>query len=509
MFASKTSHKRRRSSARGDASRHDVAASRSIITVAGSTEKSKEGEKGPHVSRAWKRLEKVVASHAINHCLQIVLSLSSMKHADNLIKSLPSSSPKCYLARVPLCVFLDPVFITSYIKRGNLVALSRGKLDSEDVACLDGKGVLHLSVTRDTYQSLGLVGQALKQSRIASGKGRDRLSGKVERWMIRIDTLAPSFVPGRPGYDRTLLRLKEWDQRRNESKADSMASWDMLFCWTDLSSHTPSGGDIHFPERHVRPESISEMQIQPVVSVLEDCWIPMQSSRWAKGWKEEEECSDRRLRWESWNEELESFTEWAALISIAADCTRTFSRRDYLNNYQVGSEEEASRRPSCTVKIQYRGFLSSEFCSFVLRTVQSQLTSTLAEAHSDFAFVSCSGFGDSPLAWRMEPVAPTSVEDADPPSDNSKDEEGSDEDMEDDLLYGDYDEQEQTGPRARKRRQKKRKKRGTIDREQVGHQVRQPGSSNCNGWQVLLFADQGEDRAEYVSVENVGGCLKC
>ena len=75
MFASKTSHKRRRSSARGDASRAAASSSRAIVTVAGSGgEEAEEGEP----SWAWKRLERVVESHAINHCVRLAPSLAML-----------------------------------------------------------------------------------------------------------------------------------------------------------------------------------------------------------------------------------------------------------------------------------------------------------------------------------------------------------------------------------------------------------------------------------------------
>lgn len=76
MFASKTSHKRRRSSARGDASRAAASSSRAIVTVAGmgGGEEAEEGEP----SWAWKRLERVVESHAINHCVRYVPALATL-----------------------------------------------------------------------------------------------------------------------------------------------------------------------------------------------------------------------------------------------------------------------------------------------------------------------------------------------------------------------------------------------------------------------------------------------
>lgn len=334
--------------------------------------------------------------------------------------------------------------------------------------------------------------------------------------MIRIDILAPSFVCGKPGYDRTLARLREWDQRRSGSKTDDLASWNVLFCWNELSV-SPFGEQIHFPLRHVQPESIFKVDAERQVSTLDDCWVPILSDHWTRGWKGGGR-THGRLDWESWNEELESFTEWAALTTMSADCIRTFSRSDHLNNYQVGTDDAESRYPTSMLKIQYRGFLSSDLCALIMRVVQSHLHSTKsAPSHLGFAWISCSGFQDSPLAWRMEPLHSASGRDAflQADSESSSSSEGEDDDDDDaafgngsvllDASYG----RPETGPKARKRRQKKRAKRGTITRDQVGHQVKLPGSSSCSGWQVLLFASTDEEQAEYVSIENIGGCLKC
>jgi hypothetical protein len=253
------------------------------------------------------------------------------------------------------------------------------------------------------------------------------------------------------------------------------------------------------------------MEVKPMVSVLEDCWVPSESSQWKMGW-DTEGGSKGKLDWEAWSEELESFTEWAALISLSAECVRTFSRSDELNSYQVGPDPTL-RRAAAVVKIQYRGFISAQLCAHVMRTVHAHLLSLPVEARFDFAWCSCSGFNDSPLAWRMEPLNGAPDGSAKLPQESSSSEgedEGGEGRGDDDEMSSDTFDRPETGPRARKRRQKKQKKRGTVSREQVGHQVKVPGASNCNGWQVLLFADRGgAEVPEYVSIENVGGCLRC
>lgn len=436
------------------------------------------------------------------------MPVSSSGEASALINRLPASS-RAYLVKVPLCLFLDPVFILSHIKRGQLVALSKGKLDTDDVFCLDGSGecgllfvcidahpsfcagVLHLSLTRDSYQTLGIVGQALKQSRTSSGKSRGRLSGKYERWMVRIDLVAASFIPGKPGFDRTLARLKEWDERKAGEKSDS-SLWNVLFCWTDAAS--PGGSVMHFPPRHVSPDAIVEIDTRPTVTTTEDCWVPLLPPRWARGWSYEPRHTGQ-MDWVSWHEELETLLEWNGLASLSADCMRTFARTDHLNSYEVASPE--ARQAGSIVKLQYRGLLSSDLCSSVLQSVQSYL---FERNKGSFAVVSCSGFMDSPIAWKMDPeVPPAQWQDVSSSSEDS--------DEEDDLY--DLDLGNQTGQKARRKRQKQRAKRGTICRHQVGYQVKLPGSSNCNGWTAILLDRREQEQSEYVLVENVGGCLKC
>jgi hypothetical protein len=316
--------------------------------------------------------------------------------------------------------------------------------------------------------------------------------------VVSIDLLAPSFMPGKPGYDRTLARLKDWDEKR--SSVDD-ASWDVIFCWTDTGSIF--GAEMHFPSRHTAQDKVVKIDIKPSATTTSDCWVPLLPQEWSQGWKDDPK-QVHRMHWDSWDEDLERLLEWNGLASMSAECIRTFARSDHLNSYEVGTAE--ARRAGSILQIQYRGLLSSEFCTSVIQSIRSYLLSKDVESDSDFAIVSCSGFTDSPIAWNMSDVPSVPLNAVSP----SSEDEGSEDDDDVDLLY-EADLSKETGPKARNLRQKKRAKRGTISRHQVGYQVRLPGSSNCNGWNVVLFNghSQGQAAAEYVCVENIGGCLKC
>lgn len=60
----------------------------------------------------------------------------------------------------PVHGLLDPNFLASFIKSGNLQARTLVTWSSVDnCAVLDAAGILNLSVTKDVYQELGLTGE--------------------------------------------------------------------------------------------------------------------------------------------------------------------------------------------------------------------------------------------------------------------------------------------------------------------------------------------------------------
>src|SRR5450756_2066140 len=87
-----------------------------------------------------------------------------------LEKAICAAGPGPCLAHVPATLFLEPSFVAQYILTGSLYALSLTRLDSDDTLCIDGQGMLILSVCKDTYQQLGLVGRPCRFAHGASGR---------------------------------------------------------------------------------------------------------------------------------------------------------------------------------------------------------------------------------------------------------------------------------------------------------------------------------------------------
>ena len=98
----------------------------------------------------------------------------------------------------------------------------------DDAWCLDQRGLLTLSLTKETYQQLGLVG--VPESR----KEKERFSGCLSHTALVPNDNLISVVVEIDLHDRSskiLTRAKEafqlWDDRRRSQGVDG---WDVVCC---------------------------------------------------------------------------------------------------------------------------------------------------------------------------------------------------------------------------------------------------------------------------------------
>ncbi|GAC97911.1 hypothetical protein PHSY_005499 [Pseudozyma hubeiensis SY62] len=286
MLAPKSSHKRKRSSARSDKARK-LGPTRWIVNLlpSGTPKSQRETKEGTVLSpqdhagpSRNSEFDSLIDSHSFCRSLELIVPLTSEADhtspdsaaelpagVSSLLRRLEriSSSHRSYRARIPLSLLLDPIFVTAYLKTGSLIALSHASgapglsPGLEDTACVDGQGTLVLSLCKDTYQTLGLTGRASHFSRLSSGRAADRTSGPDSRFIVELPLLSPSFVPGKKGYQQALDRLRQWDRtraqsleaeqtiaqshassrvglsaHRTEAVTSEHATWDMLFVWS-------------------------------------------------------------------------------------------------------------------------------------------------------------------------------------------------------------------------------------------------------------------------------------
>lgn len=101
-------------------------------------------------------------------------------------------------ATMTLLQILQGDFFTEHIKIGDIVMLSRGRTDLDNVITLkDGRLTMYLD--KETYERAGLVGKP-------HGAKADR--GLRPRWVVEYDLRSPSMLHGKPGFDRLVYACK-------------------------------------------------------------------------------------------------------------------------------------------------------------------------------------------------------------------------------------------------------------------------------------------------------------
>lgn len=342
MYAAPSSHKRRRPSARADAARKRLPG-RVILNVAGFRNEylqsgslplqngaSKGKGKAEPDADAERRVEEVIGSHCFNHRMTLLIpeqqagassqSSSSVKILSDHLSNL-FSRRKSYHARTSLKLFLNQSFLNAYIRSpSDLIALSIGKLDVDDVICLTGDGNLLLHLTKDTYQTLGLQGRPARFSRGSSGRAGERSSGGATRYLVSIPLLDPTFVPGKQGFQRVADAFDRWETHRGGGDRGK-GRFHILLA-------TSSMGTIRFPDDLVKQGDVDRYTPSAAQATKEDVWIPDLGARGEdlgrldQGWAEcapQQRAESSASKWSQWAQSCEELVGWTKLLSRAAE----------------------------------------------------------------------------------------------------------------------------------------------------------------------------------------------
>ncbi|KAJ8061150.1 hypothetical protein OCU04_010225 [Sclerotinia nivalis] len=99
---------------------------------------------------------------------------------------------------MPLSALLEGEFFTEYIKKGNVLMLSKGRIGVDNVFSLC-EGILTLHLDKESYECSGLVGKP------------EGVKGKREhrpRWIVEINLRLPSMLHGKKGFQRIEYAFK-------------------------------------------------------------------------------------------------------------------------------------------------------------------------------------------------------------------------------------------------------------------------------------------------------------
>ncbi|QIX02237.1 hypothetical protein AMS68_007754 [Peltaster fructicola] len=279
------------------------------------------------------------------HCLSV---LASTDYAAEGLQQVLDRNGTLHYARVHMKL-LDVVsgaFFDDYIKTGNILMLSEGRLGIDETYTLR-EGILRLEVDRPTYERLGLTGNVIES------KGRKHVKA---RYAIELNLRLPSMVRGQKGFERilraftnVLVDTKTWLFVNLKAPADLTGP---------ISTHVPTTRAITSALQRL------EGVLTPAFALEDDLDV----------------------------ESILELQEWLSLLTISSPRVTSTDKIDsYLSRYQVprtdGAGVEAQQPISTEVlRTEWRGLLHVDFIKTLYMSLLKAGTSTGWLAMSAHAF---------------------------------------------------------------------------------------------------------------------------
>ncbi|GAW03855.1 ribonuclease p protein subunit [Lentinula edodes] len=173
----------------------------------------------------------------------------------------------------------------------------------EDVWCIDYRGVLTLSVCKDTYNGLGLVGK-----RVAFGKGKSKQGDG--RHVISIPLYAKDAESVKIRAHREAA-LKRWEERR--AKQIGSPLWNVLAFSESMSlEELDTAFQVFVKDQVAAPFEIVSVRYQK--AVLEDVHVPV--VRLTPRPRPQNKLGLNQQGEEDWCETMQGLFEWVASVDL-------------------------------------------------------------------------------------------------------------------------------------------------------------------------------------------------
>ncbi|TGJ80660.1 hypothetical protein E0Z10_g8094 [Xylaria hypoxylon] len=223
---------------------------------------------------------------------------------------------------------LEGDFFTQYIKIGNIMMLSEGKVGIDNVFSIkDGK--LAMYIDKETYERAGLVGKP---------HGVKGARGHQPRWVIGYDLRSPSALHGKKGFDRLVYACK--------NALNNPMTW--LFC--DLSKTTPSPDPLaqYYPTKHTSNPALVHNMTMKIPPLEIPPAILADQTRQELG------------------EYATEIYEWLSLVRLESPRVKLCDSIDpYLSTYTVpGDPSDSNEGRLC--KISWQGFMPPSWAANTL-----------------------------------------------------------------------------------------------------------------------------------------------
>ncbi|KAJ3495714.1 hypothetical protein NLJ89_g10584 [Agrocybe chaxingu] len=269
-------------------------------------------------------------------------------------------------------------FVNEVEGESNLLVVSHSTHE-DDAWCIDPRGHLTLSLGKETYQRLGLVGQKLP------------FKTHSERHVFDIPLKKNALSATVRAKQKASLEL--WDKirqdgARNTGNTGGAELWDTLYCSRDQA--TPPEGP--FQGRQVHRALCQKKELLDVHIPALNLQSPPQppSSK-----VESKQKLDHAEALEDWSRRVQNLFEWVGMAALGA---QRLDANDRVDPYVALYEPPISSRVGNVTYLQWRGLLSPHFVQQILNAVISTLQTTSSPC-PNFASITCHALTSSPVSY--------------------------------------------------------------------------------------------------------------
>ncbi|KAI0206536.1 ribonuclease P 40kDa subunit [Astrocystis sublimbata] len=265
------------------------------------------------------------------HNVDLILPESLLHLIKEKILDDAARSPRYHRVIMTLGQILEGNFFTQYIKIGNIMMLSEGKIGAGNVFSIKD-GQLTMYIDRETYERVGLVGKP---------HGVKGARGSQPRWVVEYDLRSPSALHGKKGFDRLVYACK--------NALNTPTTW--LFCNVSEIAPDPDPIAQYYPTQYTSHPALATA----LVTKVPPLGVPSAV------------LADKASQ--ELNEYAADIYEWLSLVRLESPRVKPGDDIDaYLSTYEVpGDCSETSEDQLC--KISWRGFIPPSWAANLLAGV--------------------------------------------------------------------------------------------------------------------------------------------
>ncbi|KAJ1334225.1 ribonuclease P subunit [Microdochium nivale] len=264
------------------------------------------------------------------HKVDLIMPQDAVELVKDKLEAASLLVPSYHRVIMTLGQVLEGDFFTEYIKLGNVIMLSDGRLDADDVFTLKD-GTLSMYLAKETYERAGLVGKPY------GVKGK---RGLKPRWVVEYDLRKPSMLHGKKGFDRLVSACQH--------VLTKSTTW--LFC---SLSEAPEKDPLekHFPVKYTSTPGI----VSGLKTKLPELKVPASMHS-----------DSNRLEFDEFSVDI---YEWLSLIRLQSPRVAADDDVDrYISTYvPPGPIEDVCQSSLC--KMTWEGFMPTSWTQHVLAEI--------------------------------------------------------------------------------------------------------------------------------------------